>query len=123
MSVYYYLKMKKPRPKKLNSVTFEIPTGYYKKDLYLTISEDSNGTPFEVFAFIGKSGQQVTADAEAVGRMVSLCLRCNIPVEAIIKELIDIDGGRTTNWDGKLIKSIPDAIGQVLKERYLNDRT
>jgi len=43
-----------PRPDSLNGVTQRVETGYGK--LYVTINEDENGLPFELFANIGHSG-------------------------------------------------------------------
>ena len=51
-------------------------------DLYVTINEDVNGRPFEVFCTLGKAGGAANADAEAVGRLMSLALRSGIPIAA-----------------------------------------
>jgi len=104
------------RPQVLNSSTVCIPTGYGK--MYVTISEHE-GKPFEVFCSVGKSGQSIQAKAEVTGRLTSLALRNEIPVEEVIKQLLDIDGGNTYAWKKTIIKSIPDAVGKVLKEKYL----
>jgi ribonucleoside-diphosphate reductase alpha chain len=112
--------MKKIRPKQLNSKTFYVSTGYGK--LYITISEHE-GKPFEVFCVIGKSGGSVRAKSEAIGRLVSLCLRNNIDLKHIVDQLIDISSDYQTWWNGMPIKSIPDAVGKVLKTVYLDKET
>lgn len=62
------------------------------------------------------------AKAEVVGRMVSLALRHDIPLVDIVEQLIDIDGGNQMAWKDTVIKSIPDAVGKVLKRRYLDGK-
>ena len=108
--------MRTPRPKTLPSTVIKVPTGYGM--LYITISEHK-GKPFEVFCTIGKSGSSIMAKAEVVGRMVSLALRHDVQVEDIVDQLIDIDGGNQIAWEDTVIKSIPDAVGKILKRRYL----
>jgi hypothetical protein len=57
--------------------------------------------------------------AEVVGRLVSLALRNNIPVEEVVKQLINIAGNSQTTWEGYVVKSIPDAVGELLRKTYL----
>ena len=109
--------MKTPRPKTLKSTTTSIPTGYGK--LYLTITEHED-LPFEIFCTVGKAGSSTQAKAEAVGRLVSLALRHDIPLVDIVEQLIDINGGNQIAWKDTVVKSIPDAVGKVLKRRYLD---
>lgn len=109
---------KTPRPKILESTTTSIPTGYGK--LYLTITEyEDKSRPFEIFCTVGKAGSSTQAKAEAVGRLVSLALRHDIPLADIVEQLIDIDGGNQIAWKDTVVKSIPDAVGKVLKWKYL----
>ena len=109
--------MKLPRPETLDSLTTKIPTGY--GNLYITITE-LEGKPFEVFCTISKSGQSIMAKAEVVGRLVSLALRNEIPVKEVIDQLIDISGDHPLAWKDTIIKSIPDAVGKLLKRRYID---
>ena len=60
------------------------------------------------------------AKAEVTGRMVSLALRHNIPMEDIVDQLIDISGETPVAWKDTMIKSIPDAVGKILKKEYLD---
>ena len=112
--------MKNSRPNTLPSTTTKIPTGF--GNLYVTITEVDN-QPFEVFCTIGKSGGSIMAKAEVTGRLTSLCLRNGISVEDVVHQLIDISGGESVNYKKHLIKSIPDAVGIVLRERYLDKET
>ena len=109
--------MKKERLETLTSSTTKVPTGH--GNLYITITEHE-GNPFEVFCTIGKSGGSVMAKAEVTGRMVSLALRHEIPLADIVDQLIDISGSDQRPWKKILIKSIPDAVGKILKERYID---
>jgi len=110
---------KKDRPEKLPGFTYKIKTGL--GTLYLTVTEFED-KPFEVFAVIGKSGRSTTAKTEAIGRLVSLALRYDIPVEEIVDQLKGI-GGEYPVFNGSgVVLSIPDAIAKVLEQRYLNPK-
>ncbi len=100
------------RPEALPSTTHKISTGLGR--LYITITH-FNGKPFEVFCSIGKSGYSTMADAEAIGRLISLALRSGISAEEIVSQLKGIGGSEPTFHNGSLIQSIPDAIAQVLE--------
>lgn len=105
------------RPDSLPSTTYKINTGLGR--LYITITH-FDAKPFEVFCSIGKSGYSTMADAEAIGRLISLALRSGISVEEIVSQLRGIGGSEPTFHNGALIQSIPDAIAQAL-ERYADD--
>ncbi|PHQ47449.1 ribonucleoside-diphosphate reductase, adenosylcobalamin-dependent [Halorubrum sp. C3] len=107
-----------PRPDSLNGVTQRVETGYGK--LYVTINEDENGRPFELFANIGHSGGYTNSFTEALAKVISTALRSGVDPEEIVDEL---QGTRSPKvaWDkGEQIQSIPDAIGTALR-RYLDD--
>jgi ribonucleoside-diphosphate reductase alpha chain len=97
--------------------TEKLKTGH--GDLYLTINE-LDGQPFEVFAMLSKSGRTAAAKAEAIGRLVSLALRTGVEVDEIVSQLEGIGGDHQVFQEGGLVKSIPDGIARILKERYLN---
>ena len=107
------------RPDLIYGFTQKVSTGLGV--MYVTINE-VEGQPFELFVTIGKSGHSVTAKAEAIGRLVSLALRSNIPVEEIVKQLKGIGGEHPVFQQKGLLLSIPDAIGWVLENRYLKDK-
>jgi ribonucleoside-diphosphate reductase alpha chain len=107
-----------PRPDSLTGVTQRVETGYGK--LYVTINEDENGRPFELFANIGHSGGYTNSFTEALAKVISTALRSGVDPEEIVDEL---QGTRSPKvaWDkGEQIQSIPDAIGTALR-RYLDD--
>ena len=103
------------RPDTLTSVTDKIKTGF--GNLYVTIAF-FNQKPFEVFASIGKSGYTTMADAEAIGRLVSLALRSGVDPKQVVAQLKGIGGAEPIFTDGGLVHSIPDAIAKVLERHF-----
>ena len=43
--------------------------------MFVNITEDDRGQPFEVFVALGKAGGSAMADAEAMGGRISIALR------------------------------------------------
>jgi ribonucleoside-diphosphate reductase alpha chain len=113
-----FMTMVKDRPETLEGFTTKIRTGM--GHLYVTVTE-YNGRPFEVFATIGKSGKSTTAKTEAIGRLISLALRSGVTVDNIVEQVKGIRGEHTVFHNGELVLSIPDAIGQILEQRYLQN--
>ncbi len=109
----------KERPNSLPSVTDKIKTGF--GNLYVTISY-LNQKPFEVFTSIGKSGYTTMADAEALGRLISLSLRSGVDPKEVISQLKGIGGSEPIFTEGGLVQSLPDAIAKVL-ERHFGETT
>ena len=115
--------MKQPgmrkRPAILKGVTRKIdsPLG----DMYVTINEDEDGRPFEVFVALGKAGGPAMADAEAIGRLISLSLRSGISLRSVHKQLRGISSDRAVGFGANKVLSSPDAIAQVV-ERYLEEK-
>ncbi len=91
---------------------------------YITIN--SNGEfftePFEVFINVAKVGSDVAADAEGLGRLISLILRMPSPLtpqqraETVIAQLRSIGSGRQTGFGRYRVMSLPDAVAQALEE-------
>jgi len=109
------------RPDVTRGYTYRIRTAYGK--LYITINNDENSQPIEVFAHLGKAGGFFAAKAEAIGRLISLSLRSGIDPQEIVKELKGIRGP-TPSWgeDGKMVFSLPDAIGQILEKHISGEQ-
>jgi ribonucleoside-diphosphate reductase alpha chain len=105
---------KRSRPDRLRSTSIrkETPLG----TMYVHISEDDRGQPFEVFINLGKAGGSAMADAEAMGRMISLALRSGIPLMEIHKQLRGISSDRAVGLGPNKVLSVPDAIGMALEE-------
>lgn len=108
------------RPEALNGKTYRIRTAY--GNLYITINEDENGKPFEVFGTLGKAGGFFAGQAEAITRLASLSLRSGIEVHELIEQLKGIRGPQVAWSEGGMILSLPDAIGQVL-EKHVNHQS
>ena len=110
----------KPRPRTLRGVTYRVDTPLGTG--YVHVNQGPSGEPFEVFLNVGKAGSDVHADAEALGRLISLILRLPSPltprerVEQIVKQLDRIGGRRDAGMGPARVRSIPDAIAQVLAE-------
>jgi len=102
------------RPEVMAGKTYRMKTGYGK--LYITINDDENGKPFEVFATIGKSGGFFQEQSEAICRLSSLALRAGIRVEEVISDLKGIRGPMPIFTEKGTVLSLPDAIGRVLEE-------
>ncbi len=102
------------RPKSLSGEIVKTKTG--SGTLYTSIGFDECGQPIEIFINISKHGSEVSAFSEALGRVISIALQGGIPVSRIAETLIGITGESAT-WDnGRLIKSIPDAVGKILRD-------
>jgi ribonucleoside-diphosphate reductase alpha chain len=110
-------RLPKERPGSLPSITDKIKTGF--GNLYVTITF-YNGKPFEVFTSIGKSGYSTMADAEALGRLISMALRSGVEPQEVIYQIKGIGGADPIFTEGGLVQSIPDAIAKVL-ERHLGE--
>jgi ribonucleoside-diphosphate reductase alpha chain len=107
---------KRPRPDVVAGKTYKKKTGY--GEMYVTINNDEEGHPFEVFATIGKTGGVYAAKSESICRLVSLALRSGIKVEDVIAQLQGIRGPMPI-WDnGVQVFSLADALAQVLREHY-----
>src|SRR5581483_7545591 len=59
-------------------------------DLYVTVNRDEELRPFEAFATMGKAGGCEGSFNEAIGRLISLCLRAGVQPRDIVKQLIGI---------------------------------
>ncbi|MFC1660169.1 vitamin B12-dependent ribonucleotide reductase [Gemmatimonadota bacterium] len=112
-------RQKRQRPPMLRGRTLKMnsPLG----DIYVTINEDDAGRPFEVFCTLGKAGGAAFADAEAIGRLMSLALRSGVPITAIRDQLRGISSDRAVGVGPNKVLSAPDAIGQAI-EQYLEEQ-
>jgi ribonucleoside-diphosphate reductase alpha chain len=107
------------RPKTLHSATTKISTGY--GEIFINITYDDNGDPFETFINTGKSGGLFASDSEAIGKVVSIALRSGVPPEEIIDVLENIRAPKRAWDEGDQIESIPDAVATALKRFQRGD--
>jgi ribonucleoside-diphosphate reductase alpha chain len=112
-------RQKRSRPELLRGSVrrLETPLG----TLYVTLTEDDKGQPFEVFMSLGKAGGALMADVEALGRLISLALRSGIPIKEIHRQLRGISSDRTLGLGPAKVMSVPDAVGIAL-ERWMQEK-
>jgi ribonucleoside-diphosphate reductase alpha chain len=112
-------RQKRSRPEVLRGTTrrVETPLG----TLYVTITEDEKGQPFEVFMTLGKAGGALMADVESLGRLISLALRSGIPIKEIYRQLRGISSDRVIGLGPNKILSVPDAVGIAI-ERWMQEK-
>ena len=112
--------IKKPRPSVLNGRTHKVMTPLGKA--FVSINEDEDGNIFEVFINVGRAGSDVTADAEAIGRLISLTFR--IPsdyssdqiAQKVISQLRGIGGSSSTGFGADRVRSLADAVAKVIEQ-------
>jgi ribonucleoside-diphosphate reductase alpha chain len=111
------------RPTVLHGTTYRkhTPIG----TAYITVNSDTadyTNKPFEVFINVAKVGSDVAADAEGIGRLISLILRMPSPLspeqraENVVAQLRGIGSGRQQGFGKYRVMSLPDAIAQALEE-------
>ncbi len=111
-----------PRPMMLTGLTYKTDSPSGK--VYVTLNHDEKDNLFEVFINHGKSGSDLMALADALGRMISFVLRIHSPVPTrervreIISELTGIGGSRSVGFGENRVRSLPDAIAKVLARHY-----
>lgn len=104
------------RPEHLSGTTHSIRSPVGK--MYVTVNE-KGGSPYEVFVNVGKAGGEVTAQSEAIGRLVSMALQHGIPIEEPYRQLRGISSERAIGFGRNKVLSGPDAVAQVL-QHYIN---
>ncbi len=114
---------KKPRPSVLPGWTYRVETPLGRA--FVTINENGNGQPFEVFVNTSKAGSETAAISEAIGRLISYILRLASTVEPrerlkeVWRQLNGIGGGRAAGFGPNRVRSLADGIAQALR-RYLD---
>ncbi|MCM8812548.1 MAG: vitamin B12-dependent ribonucleotide reductase [Candidatus Omnitrophica bacterium] len=105
----------RPRPQAMHGITDKIATGC--GNLYVTINDDENGGPFEVFMQMGKAGGCAASQLEAIGRLASLALRSGIDAKQIVEQLEGIRCPSPSWGKGGRTLSCSDAIARVVERR------
>jgi len=115
---------KKPRPRHLEGYTYSIRTPLGKT--FVTINENGDRQPFEVFVNTAKAGSDTAAVSEAIGRSLSYILRMSSPIpprerlEEVIRQYSGIGGRRPLGFGANRVRSLPDGVAQALRE-YLEN--
>jgi len=102
-------------------VTRKIKTGC--GSLYVTINEDEEGRPFEIFTQIGKAGGCVASQCEALGRMASLALRSGIDAQEVIKQTRGISCHLPVGFGSGKVTSCSDAMAKAMEWYLLYKRS
>jgi len=116
--IYIAAPARRKVPDVTDSVKVSIPTAV--GNLHVNVSyEDS--MPVEVFAQVGKGGQDVHSLMEAIGRCISIGLQHGIEFDKYVDQLKGIGTTRVTFGNGGKYVSIPDALGKAM-ERSMKHR-
>ncbi|MBI5328087.1 MAG: vitamin B12-dependent ribonucleotide reductase [Deltaproteobacteria bacterium] len=107
----------KPRGEVTFGATKKMKTGC--GNLYVTINEDEEGRPFEIFTQIGKAGGCAASQCEAIGRMASLALRSGIQPEDIVTQMRGISCHVPMGYGKEKILSCSDAVARAM-DWYIN---
>ncbi len=83
---------------------------------YLVTVNMQGAHPVEVILTTGKAGDEQNADAEALGRVVSIALQYGVPPEAIVHTLRGINGGLYGSYFKKFVASKGDLIALALEQ-------
>jgi len=112
----------RPRPAMTRGATMKNKIGC--GNLYVTVNSDENGI-CEVFTNTGRAGG-CPSQSEATSRLISLALRSNVDISAVVEQLRGIrclscirKNGKDANGDPIKVLSCPDAIGRAI-EHYLS---
>jgi ribonucleoside-diphosphate reductase alpha chain len=93
------------------TIKMKLPQG----NLYVTANKNGDEAIRETFVTLGKSGGDEKADAEALGRLISLFLQHGGGIDDVIHSLKGIQG-RDVSWDnGQQLLSVPDAVAKALE--------
>jgi ribonucleoside-diphosphate reductase alpha chain len=110
----------RPRPKVSRGMTVQKPSPL--GSVFVTVNDDEQGEPLEVFLTAGKAGSDITALGEAMGRLMSLVLRIASPLSPmerlreIQNQLGGIGGSRQHGFGKNAVRSLPDAIALAIDE-------
>lgn len=100
------------RPSDLQGRTKKLTTGC--GHIYVTVNGDQEKRPFELFTSIGKAGGCASSQAAALGRLISLSLRCGVKPEEVVSQLKGISCQERSFDAGGTVYSCPDAIAKAL---------
>lgn len=114
------------RPMLLRGRTYKIKTPV--GNTYVTINRDEKDRPFEAFVSIGKAGMHTAADAEAMGRLISLALRVSGEksvdiMQEVAVQLQGIGGASHIGFGKERVMSLADAVAKALAEELSQLRT
>ena len=110
--------LKRDRPRMMPSQTHRLRTEH--GNLFITVSLDEHGQPFELFGFLGKGGSFHRGVTEMACRLISLHLRRGTPLKEIVEQIRGIS--EMQPWPNQLgdgttvtVLGLGDGIGHVLQ--------
>ena len=114
----------RPRPRTLPSSTTKLHTEH--GNLYITVSLDEDGEPFEVFGSIGKAGSFTSGVTELACRLISLHLRRGTPLGEIVEQIQGIQemqpfANQLSDGSSVWVLGLGDAIAHILRG-FLQER-
>lgn len=107
------------RPAVLNGRTHRIETPLGRA--FVSINEDTEGNIFEVFVNVGHGGSDISADAEAIGRLISMAFRIppdfssNQIAQKVVSQLRGIGGSSSTGFGNDRVRSLADAVAKAIE--------
>ena len=106
------------RPRSLPSTTTKLQTEF--GNLYVTVSVDEDGEPFEVFGWLGKGGSFQHGVTELACRLISLHLRRGTPLQEVIEQMQGIQEmqpfwNRLGDGRSVAVHGLGDGIAHILK--------
>ena len=113
--------MTRARPRSLPSTTTKLQTEF--GNLYVTVSVDGDGEPFEVFGWLGKGGSFQHGVTELACRLISLHLRRGTPVEEIVEQCQGIAEmqpffNKLQDGTSVMVLGLGDGIAHILKAHW-----
>ena len=108
----------RPRPRTLPSSTTKLKTEH--GNLYVTVSLDEDGEPFEVFGSIGKAGSFTSGVTALACRLISLHLRRGTSLQEIVDQIQGITEmqpffNRLPDGTSVAVLGLGDGIAHILK--------
>lgn len=101
------------RPAVLHGTTTKVPTR--AGNAYVTVNRDRDGRAVEAFFNVGKTGSDIAALVEALGRLASLALRKGATIGGVANQLDGVGGASSFN------RSIPHALSVALTDINSDD--
>ena len=117
----------KPRPAVLNGRTYKVGTPM--GTAFVSINENPTGDIFEVFIHLGRAGSDLMADAEAIGRLITLAFRIpsdytsNRIAQNVVDQLSGIGGSGSTGFGAQRVRSLADAVARAISEHEAGKKT
>lgn len=118
-----------PQPDPLRQRPYVVRGSTYRMNTpvgtaFITINEDIEGEPLEMFINVGKAGSDIQAMAEALGRTISAMFKFRGGISAkdkareIADQMSGIGGRRSIGFGPTKIRSLPDAIAGAISVHY-----